>query len=295
MKIVFIGSSKFGLRCLERITAIPDCEIVGVVTAPAKFTISYRPQGVENVLHADVSNLCAVFEIPVIAVADGLKRSELLEQVRVWQPQAFVVAGWYHMIPKAWRELAPAYGLHASLLPDYSGGAPLTWAMINGEKRTGITLFRMDEGVDSGPVIGQASTEITDGDTIATLYSRVEELGLKLLSEYLPKIARGTAKPIVQDNKLRRVCPQRGPENGLIDWNRAAGQVHDFVRAQTRPYPGAFAMVSGKRLNVWATRQAEIKPENKQSGELFWIAERLFACCGDGAAVELTEYKFLDK
>jgi methionyl-tRNA formyltransferase len=77
----------------------------------------------------------------------------LFQTVTSWNPDAFLVAGWYHMIPKIWRNLAPAYGLHASLLPDYSGGAPLVWAMINGETKTGVTLFQMDDGVDSGPIV----------------------------------------------------------------------------------------------------------------------------------------------
>ena len=84
----------------------------------------------------------------------------LLEKVACWKPEAFLVSGWYHMVPRKWRALAPAYGLHASLLPDYSGGAPLVWAMIKGEEKTGITLFQLGDGVDDGPILGQAETPI---------------------------------------------------------------------------------------------------------------------------------------
>ena len=86
------------------------------------------------------------------------------------------------MVPKSWREIAPAYGLHASLLPKYGGGAPLVWAIINGEKETGITPFQMDDGVDSGPIAGQIQEPIKTGDTIATLYARIEQSGVGVVA-----------------------------------------------------------------------------------------------------------------
>jgi methionyl-tRNA formyltransferase len=175
--------------------------------------------------------------------------------VSKWNPEAFLVVGWYHMIPKRWRELAPAYGLHASLLPDYSGGAPLVWAMINGESETGITLFKMDSGVDSGPVVGQKSEPIWNDDTIATLYERIESRGIELIERYLPLLASGSVKLKFQDESKRRVVPQRGPEDGLINWNEKAVKISRFIRAQTHPYPGAFTLLNGKKLHIW---QAEV-------------------------------------
>jgi methionyl-tRNA formyltransferase len=193
MNLVFIGASRFGLRCLELACSLPDCKLTGVVTAPQKFAISYRPEGVTNVLYADIASFAADRGLPCRTIGRAMGDPALLETVRAWKPEAFLVAGWYHMIPKAWRELAPAYGLHASLLPDYSGGAPLVWAMINGESRTGITLFQMDDGVDTGPIVRQVEEAIDDRDTIATLYARIEEQGLVLLRDALPRLATGTA------------------------------------------------------------------------------------------------------
>lgn len=147
-----------------------------------------------------------------------MKDPELFSKVSSWQPDAFLVAGWYHMIPLEWRELASAYGLHASMLPDYSGGAPLVWAIINGEKQTGITLFKMDGGVDSGPIAAQISEPIFHDDTIATLYARIEECGLKLIRNALPALAKGDLLLQEQDERHRRIFPQRSPEDGLISW-----------------------------------------------------------------------------
>jgi len=167
------------------------------------------------------------------------------------------------MIPRKWRELAPAYGLHASLLPDYSGGAPLVWAMINGEKKTGITLFQMDEGVDSGPIAGQKEEPIHPDDTIATLYARIEERGLELLRGSLPQIASVTIKLQKQDENKRRVVPQRSPEDGQIDWTMDATYIDRFVRAQTKPYPGAFTTMDSKPLHIWRTAVADLNDLSK--------------------------------
>lgn len=255
MNLVFLGASRFGLRCLDLACRAPACTVSGVVTAPQRFSISYRPDGVNNVLYADVGTYAEDRGLPSRTLARSMAEPGLLEAVASWEPDAFLVAGWYHMVPKAWRELAPAYGLHASLLPDYSGGAPLVWAMINGESKTGITLFKMDDGVDSGPIIGQAEEPILATDTIGSLYARIEERGLELLEKHLPALAAGTAELRVQDESARRVFPQRSPEDGWIDWHQDATAIDRFIRAQTRPYPGALtSLADGRRLTIWSAR-----------------------------------------
>lgn len=252
MKLVFVGASRFGLRCLDLACGLPGVDVAGVVTAPQTFSISYRPQGVTNVLYVDVAHFAEERGLPCAMLESGMNDPDLLEKLQSWQPDAFLVAGWYHMVPKSWRRLAPAYGLHASLLPDYSGGAPLVWAMINGESRTGITLFEMDDGVDTGAILGQAEEPIFEDDTIATLYGRIEERGLTLLADALPRMADGTLKARPQPDGERCVMPQRSPEDGIIDWSRDNRYLLRFVRAQTRPYPGAFTMLRGSRMTIWA-------------------------------------------
>ncbi len=180
-----------------------------------------------------------------------MKDRSLFEKVRNQKPDCFIVVGWYHMVPKSWRDLAPAYGMHASLLPRYSGGAPLVWAMIKGEEKTGITLFRFGSGVDSGPILDQAETPIQFGDDIGTLYARIESLGLELLRNNIPKLVNGTARFRSQDESLRTTFPQRSPADGLLSWRGTRFEVYNFVRAQTRPYPGAFFEFLGTRIKVW--------------------------------------------
>jgi methionyl-tRNA formyltransferase len=288
MRVVFIGATRFGLRCLVAAQALDGIEIVGSVSAPPTFSISYRPEGVSNVLHAEIEPFCGEHGIPCISIgADGMRGEPLLEQVKHWRPDAFLVAGWFHMIPKAWRDVAPAYGLHASLLPDYSGGAPLVWAMINGEPETGITLFQLGDGVDDGPILGQARTSIVPSDTIATLYARIEQLGVDLITEHLPSLAKGDAVLVAQDESRRRVVPQRSPEDGLIDWTNPADRIHDFIRAQTKPYPGAFTLIGEDKLTIWAARPSDkiaLRP-----GEVGGTADRPLIGCGDGRGIELVK------
>ena len=284
MNIVFIGTTNFSLNCLKILYAMPMVNLKGIVTAPEKFSISYSSSRVANVLHADVVGFAHQKGIPVVKLRNNMLAPDLLNAVEAWQPSAFLVVGWYHMIPRQWREIAPAYGLHASLLPDYSGGAPLVWAMINGESKTGITFFQLDGGVDSGPIVGQSQTRIKSDDTIATLYFRIEQMGLDLVREHLLEIEAGTVRLEVQDESKRRFFPQRSPEDGLIDWRKRAGKIHDFVRAQTRPYPGAFTTWRGRKITIWSSRPVSwIEQPGKVPGQLQRDTDTALVSTGSGA------------
>lgn len=286
MRIVFIGASGFGLRCLQHIVELDCCHVSGVVTANKKFSISYRPEGVTNVLHADVPSFCSSIDLPYSVIDNGMRSSELLERIEAWRPDAFLVVGWYHMIPRSWLSTAPAYGMHASLLPDYSGGAPLVWAMINGERETGITLFQMDDGVDSGPIVGQIAEPIHADDTIATLYQRIENRGIELLDRFLPSLADGSAELKPQDGSNRLVMPQRSPEDGRIDWSQTAGTIDRFIRAQTKPYPGAFFEIEDEKITVWEGKVTSIRTESTP-GSLAFKGANAYVSCGDSTLLQI--------
>jgi methionyl-tRNA formyltransferase len=291
MNLVFIGASRFGLRCLELAAQLPDIRIVGVVTARQTFSISYRPEGVKNVLHADVAGYCETQALPYVVLENSMKDAALYSAAQAWRPDVFLVAGWYHMIPKNWRALAPAYGLHASLLPDYSGGAPLVWAMINGEVKTGISFFQMDDGVDSGPIVGQVEEPIFDRDTIETLYERIEVRGLELLKTELPRLSSGNADFLVQDESRRRVFPQRSPKDGRIDWMQGAAYIDRFIRAQTRPYPGAFTVFDGRQVTIWhAMLLIDAGLTDLKPGHYRFDGSSLIVGCGDGAMLLLEQF-----
>ena len=287
MRIVFIGSSHFGLLCLKKILSIECCQVVGLVTAPKTFTISYCPEGVTNVSHADIYSYSTSRNLPCITLKQGMKDPSLLEQVTAWKPDIFVVVGWYHMLPKKWRILAPAYGFHASLLPDYSGGAPLVWSIINGEKKTGITLFRFSDGIDNGPIVAQEPVLIKSEDTIATLYQRIETVGLKILEENLPFIASNSHVLKYQDESKRRLFPQRKPEDGKINWYLSAKNIYDFIRAQTKPYPGAFSLFRSKKLTIWDGSIHEKSQSILLPGEIRLRHGSVIVGSGEGGSLSL--------
>jgi methionyl-tRNA formyltransferase len=281
MRLVFIGASRFGLLCLEKCLNLDGIDVVGVISAQKEFKISYSRANVNNILHADIQTFSREHGLPVMMLETNMLDHELIETVESWKPDAFLVCGWYHMIPDGWFEMAPAYGLHASLLPDYSGGAPLVWAMINGESKTGITLFKMDSGVDTGPIVGQASTKIYDDDTILSLYRRIEELGLKLLSDKMPLINAGIQRLKPQNNNMRRVMPQRSPEDGLIDWSCDSKYLDRFIRAQTLPYPGAFSFYLQDKVYIWKAR-VDQKDLLIESGCVIVKNKHTLVACGRG-------------
>lgn len=299
MRLVFIGSSQFGLRCLEKSIDLPGIDVVGIITNPETFSISYRPSGVRNVLHSDFHPIAEQYGIPVWNMVGKMTDSALVNQVRAWAPELILVVGWYHKIPRVIREIAPTAGLHASLLPDYSGGAPLVWAIINGEEKTGISFFLMDDEVDSGPIIGQIEEPIYFEDTIATLYARIEEDGLRLIEEYLPKIAGGEVSYTPQDESKRRVMPQRSPEDGEIDWSWPALKVYNFIRAQTKPYPGAFTYLGKEKVMIWkVTLRTRTCKSSESPGEIVTIIsdtpETFGIWCGDGQMLLVSEVGLSD-
>lgn len=294
MRLVFIGSTNFGMKCLKECCSINNIDVVGIITAPKKFDISYSKSKVNNVSHADFYRFANDQNIPIESIKKSMHDELLVNSVLKWNPDLLLVVGWYHMIPKSYRSIAPAYGLHASLLPEYSGGAPLVWAIINGEKKTGISLFQMNDGVDSGPIAGQKVEIIRSNDTISSLYKRIEEKGMSLISEVMPILAKGELKLTIQDESKRSIFPQRSPSDGLINWNESSSFIERFIRAQTKPYPGAFASFKGKKLHIWKAESQKKEISNK-SGKIFKNYKSQFSVsCGKGS-IKLIEVNYESK
>jgi methionyl-tRNA formyltransferase len=191
------------------------------------------------------------YNIPVFKIDGDLK--EYTEVLKELKPDFLLAIGWYYMIPKKMLMLAEkgAAGIHASLLPKYRGNAPLVWAMINGEKETGVSFFYFEGGVDEGDIIAQESFPIEESDTIKNLLFKTNAASKKILVEHLSKISKGTASRIKQDHSKASLFPKRSPEDGLIDWNWDIQRIKNFIRAQTKPYPGAYTIIAGKKIIIW--------------------------------------------
>ncbi len=259
MRILFMGASALGYDCCEAIIKAGHT-VVGIFSIPQEFEIKYKDQAaktkVNNYLFKDFSNFKEQYNIPVVFITD--KMNTYIDTAAAMKPDLILAIGWYYMIPEQMIKLAEkgAIGIHGSLLPKYRGNAPFVWAMINGESETGISLFYFEKGVDEGDIIAQKKILIGEKDTIKEILERASVSSKEVLLEYLPKIADGTAPKIQQDHTLASLFPKRSPEDGLIDWNWDAKRIHDFIRAQTKPYPGAFTYINNKKIIIW---DAEIK------------------------------------
>jgi methionyl-tRNA formyltransferase len=251
MRIAFFGASALGYRCCEDLLD-RDVDVCGIVTMPERFEISYAKGVVRNVTYRDFGQLAETQNVPLLRAERALTADDL-ETIQSWDPDFGLAVGWYYMLPAHVRALFPRgiAGIHASLLPRYRGGAPLVWALINDEHETGVTLFYLDDGVDSGDVIAQRAFSIESHDTIATLIVKTEASSLTLLRDVMPRIVDGSAPRTAQDESKATTFPQRSPDDGRIDWSQPADAIDRFVRAQTRPYPGAWMVVQGKRVTIW--------------------------------------------
>jgi methionyl-tRNA formyltransferase len=261
MRIVFFGASELGYRCCRQLFEGGE-NVVGIFSIPQEFRISYSATPVRNVTFHSFEELADTHGVPLVYVTTKMGDAQYLQTLQEWRPDFGLVIGWYYMIPAAVRNLfgRGVAGIHASLLPKYRGGAPLPWAIINGETKTGVTLFYFEGGVDTGDIIAQKEVSIADDDTIKSLYEKATQSALELVRDYVPLIGRGTAPRIPQDHEAATQFPQRKPEDGLIDWRRQTGrQVYDWVRAQTQPYPGAFTYLNGEKLIVWETSLSDLR------------------------------------
>ena len=254
MRIVMFMASRYGLECYRAIKDMENVEVAGILTPPEQFVLRYesvKTKNMDNAIYREVIAEHEINDVPIY-VTDKMNDKTSVCSVQNWNPDLIVVI--LDIPPKG------IIGLHSSLLPHYRGGAPLVWQLINGESKAGITLFYMEEGTDTGDIIGQKEVLIEENDDIGTLYKKVGEEGITLLKKYIPQIANNCAprKKQVEIEK-HRVYPQRKKEDGRIDWSKPPVSIYNFVRAQTKPYPGAFSFYKGYQVFIWKCKVVSIK------------------------------------
>jgi methionyl-tRNA formyltransferase len=252
MKIIFLGATQFSKELLLHLL---NNKITPkrIFTIPQEFNISYSDTKVTNYNFANLSNIAAQHNIPCYQVESttGKRITDYYDELAALQPDVILVMGWYYMVPKKIRDIAKfgSWGIHASLLPKYAGGAPLVWAIINGEKETGVSLFKLDDGVDDGDIIAQQVIPIAIEDSIKEVYEKATTASKEILVTALQNIEKVIFIP--QDKTKIEVWPQRKPEDGKIDLSWPAEQIYNFIRAQASPYPGAFITTTdGKKIII---------------------------------------------
>jgi methionyl-tRNA formyltransferase len=230
------------------------------------------------------------FDIPLHYVRN-MNDPEAIETLRRVAPDLLFCVGWTQLLKKDVLDLPRlgCLGFHASRLPAYRGRAPVNWAIINGERQTGNTLMFLDEGVDTGDILAQRTFPIEDHDTCATVYEKVARSEDEMIREVMSLIHEGRMPRRPQDHAAATVMPRRRPGDGIVDWTRTTKQLHDWVRALTHPYPGAFTTLEGRRVWIWKAspwRPGPGGPADERPRPGLWVVRgqppRLVAGTGDG-------------
>ncbi len=258
-RIVFMGTPEFSVPTLRSLHE-SDHELLAVVTNPD------RPKGRGRVLTASpVKEAAIALGYPVLQPV-SVKEASFVEALDAYAPDVLVVIAYGRILPApvlAVPRLGPI-NIHASLLPRYRGPAPIQWAIINGDKETGVTTMRMDQGMDTGDILLAARVPIGQEETSETLHHRLASEGARLLLETLDSLAAGTLVPVPQNHSQATYAPFLKKEDGLMDWRKDANALDCFVRGMS-PWPGAYTLVGDKRLKVFKA-QAVAKKIRERPG-----------------------------
>ncbi|HTV56791.1 MAG TPA: methionyl-tRNA formyltransferase [Terriglobia bacterium] len=284
MNLIFCGTPQFAVPTLEMLLG-EGFGIEFVITNPDE------PRGRGYELTASPVKQAAFQAGLRIFQPIRLKDAAVQAEMTRIKPDAIVVVAYGHIIPPWMIELSPlgCINLHASLLPRYRGAAPIPWAIIRGERATGVTTMKIDQGLDTGDILLHMETEITDTDTTETLSERLSRLGAPLMTETLRKLERGEIQPQPQNHAAATLAPMLKKEDGRLHWSSTAEEISRRVRG-LRPWPVAHTKFVGQILRIWMARPATISlSRSLQPGELQSRDGRLFVGCSGKTALELTE------
>ena len=278
MRIVYMGTPDFAVSCLERLHSLGH-EIAGVFCQPDK------PQGRKMILTAPpVKEKALELSLPVFQPAT-LRNGEALEILKQLNPDLIVVVAYGKILPREILEL-PKHGcinIHASLLPQLRGAAPIQWAVINGLKKTGVTSMLMDEGLDTGDMLLKAEVEIGENETSAELWDRLSILAAQVLEETIEKLQKGELVRTKQDDSKSTYAPLLSKSISEVDWNESAQNVHNKIRG-LYSWPCAVTTIQDKVIKLMSSRLAE---GSGKAGEIVESNGKLVIACGDGRCVEI--------
>jgi methionyl-tRNA formyltransferase len=281
MNLIFLGTPEFAVPTLNRLIA-DGHNVLEVITQPD------RPQGRKHELIPSPVKAAAFCHGLKVYQPERIRRPEAVAHIQALQPEIMVVVGYGQIIPQSILDIPPhgIINVHASLLPELRGAAPIQWSIARGYPFTGVTTMRIDAGLDTGAILDRWETEIGPDETAPELSLRLAEAGAELCGKTLYQIASGHAHATPQDNAKATLAPILTKADGHIDWQNPAQQIHNKIRG-FQPWPGAHTSFRGQSLHLWRSR---LVPQtwDLPAGALIH-EEGLFAIGGDGAALELLE------
>ena len=289
MNIIFFGSDDFALVSLERLFRSNN-KVLACVTQPDK------PKGRGMKLQPSVIKEFAVrSKIPVLQ-PDFLRYDDVIEQLKAFQADLFIVIAYGKILPPEILLLPNIFcvNVHGSLLPKYRGAAPINWAIINGDKKTGVTVMKLNEMMDAGEIISQQEIDIAEDDTAISLRMKMAQIGAELLAETIATIENKTFKLTKQDFSMVTNASKLTKELGIIRWTEKAQTIHDLARGLL-PWPGAFTFYKGKRLKVLETRIKDDKlPSAAMSGCILEIGKNGFVVAASDKPILVTQVHYED-
>jgi len=257
-RIVFMGTPEFAAPSLKTLIAAGE-DVAAVVTQPDK------PKGRgKHLSPPPVKELALKYNIPVLQ-PEKIRDEAFINIIQKLRPDIIVVIAYGKILPKAILDIPPkgCINVHASLLPKYRGAAPINWAIINGEKETGITTMLMDEGMDTGDILLTERVEIQDNDTTDSVYEKLKDIGANLLIKTISGLKKGMVRPIDQDDSYATYAPMLKKEDGRIDWAIKPEEIRNLIRGMY-PWPGAYTRWEGKQLKIF---KAQVASEERTSEE----------------------------
>jgi len=289
MRIVFCGTPEFAIPTLRRLLAEADFTVEAVVTQPD------RPRGRGQEVAGSAVKDLALEQGVYVYQPEKIKSDSAYEFFKRVAPDAVVIIAYGQIVPQRLIEI-PRLGwinLHASLLPKYRGAAPVNWAIVNGETRTGLTTMQIDAGMDTGPILLQHAMEIGADETAPELLARMAEAGPPLMLETLRKLDRGEIEPRPQDHSQASLAPLLKKEDGCIGWSHSARQIYNRMRGLA-PWPGAFTTFRTQLCHLWGRPAEATAVIGKEApGTLFASSDGLYVVCGGGSRL-LVEFVQLE-
>jgi methionyl-tRNA formyltransferase len=289
MQIILIGavdSTEIALKTLVDRDAAP----VALFTLPPTKASRHSD-------YIDLEPLASKYKIPVEA-ALNVNSEEVLDKLRSYQPDYILVIGWSQICKREFLNIAKigAIGCHPALLPTNRGRAVVPWTILQRITETGLTLFWLDEGADSGDIILQEKFTVAADETATTLYAKHCVCIENLLSKLIPLMEEGKIPRLPQQHDRATYCAKRVAEDGLIDWNLDADSIWTLIRAVTKPYPGAFTFYKNKKLTIWSADYIKEAPYWGLPGQIQAIDEKgILVQCGDRQHILLKTYQFEDR
>jgi len=259
LRIVFMGTPEFAVASLDALVKA-GCQVVGVITAPDK------PAGRGMKLRESAVKQYAREHNLHVLQPERLKSLAFLEDLRNLKADIQVVVA-FRMLPEFVWNMPPmgTVNLHGSLLPQYRGAAPIHWAVINGEKETGVTTFKLKHEIDTGNILLQERFPIGEEETTGEVHDRMKEIGSRLLLRTIQGLADGTLREIPQDNNPEELkhAPKIRTEDGRINWSESVDNIYNLVRGMN-PYPGAFTVMNEKMLRIYKTKKEFVFPKSTE-------------------------------